>query len=190
MKRKARAIKRKSTGEWSLEKLVKAFGMLEKANFIFQTRFASRSNFAAKFFRLGLSMTEGMEKERVRDNRFCKYQSRRRNRIFMGILVFASLEKIKLYGMCMHVRSSMSGLIAKWHVSRFRRDKKVSFRAATHFAYKLRKVVLIKMNFLHKNCRPFPSSGSTREKISLRNWGDTKVHRCTTQSFMTLTCKS
>jgi hypothetical protein len=61
----------------------------------------------------------------------------------MGILVFASPEKIELYG-DVHVRSSMSGLMGKWHVSRFRRDKK----AATHFAYKLRgKVELIKTSF-------------------------------------------
>lgn len=53
MKRKERAIKENPL-ENELGKLVKAFGMLEKANFIFQTRFASRSNFASSFFlRLG-----------------------------------------------------------------------------------------------------------------------------------------
>lgn len=54
--------------------------MLErKANFIFQTRFASRNNFAANIPFSGSLGESG-------DNRFCKYP-RRRNRIFMGILV-------------------------------------------------------------------------------------------------------
>lgn len=40
----------------------------------------------------------------------------------MGILVFASSRKIELY-VDVHVRSSMSGLMGKWHVSRLRREE-------------------------------------------------------------------